>query len=187
PKALTEVKIADENKANQKEILIEDNCTVTIAQFQPKAKELRTILMILKMNNDLERMGDHAVNISKNSLVLLEQPKINSLTHIPEMGKKALNMLKDSITSFINEDALLAKAVCERDDEVDNYRKIILSELLKHMHDDPQKIDRAIRLINISKDIERIADLATNICEDVLYMVAGRVIKHHHEENLQKK
>lgn len=179
---LQQVMEKDEPRANNIEIELDELCTVLIAQFEPKAKDLRTILMILKMNNDLERMGDHAVNIAQSSLFLIQRPPVKPLIDIPNMARTSMEMLRDGINSFVNEDARLAKTVCEKDSIVDGLRDQILRELITFMSSDPSTIERSIHLMRISSNLERIADLSTNICEDVIFMVEGRVIKHHKEE-----
>jgi phosphate transport system protein len=179
---LTEVIETDEPKANECEITIDELCTTMIAQYEPRAKDLRTILMIMKMNNDLERVGDHAVNIAECSLFLIERPSLKPLLDIPRMAEEAVGMLKDAIEAFIKEDALLAAMVCERDNIVDNLGQQILRELITFMGADPTTIERSMRLLNISRNLERIGDLSTNICEDVIFMVEGRVIKHHRDQ-----
>ncbi|MCX5817991.1 MAG: phosphate signaling complex protein PhoU [Proteobacteria bacterium] len=176
---LMEIIEKDEPIANDVEITIEDMCIGMIAQFQPKAKDLRTILMILKINNDLERAGDHAVNIAESGLFLNDRPQLKPLIDIPRMAQDSINMLKDSITSFINEDSPLAYNVCERDNEVDELGNQILRELITYMTCDPSTIERSLQLLKIARNLERIADLSTNICEDVIFMVDGAIIKHH--------
>jgi phosphate transport system protein len=178
---LKEVIEVQEPKANDMEIDIEEQGTVVMAKFQPTAKDLRLILMILKMNNDLERMADHAVNIAERSLFLIKNPMVKPLIDIPKTAEITIHMLKDSIDSFVKEDSRLAKSVCERDEKIDNLNDQILRELITYMFTDPSTIERSIKLIQISNNLERIADLATNICEDVIYIVEGRVIKHHRD------
>lgn len=172
----------DEPRANDYEIEIDEICTTLIVTLQPKAIDLRTILMIMKMNNDLERIGDHAVNISQSAFTLIDQPLVKPLIDIPRMADEAKHMINDAITSFINKDSHLAKTVCERDSVVDSLRNQIIRELITYMITDASTIERALHLLNISKNLERIADLSTNICEDVIFLVDARVIKHHHEE-----
>ena len=172
----------NEKKINELEIKIDELCINIIACFQPEAKDLRTILMILKMNNDLERIGDLAVNIAQSSLFLIERPEVKKLIDIPRMAEESVNMLHDSISAFINEDTKLAIDVVKRDDLVDGLRDQILRELITYMAQDTMIIERAIHLIKISQNIERIADLSTNICEDVMYIVKGKVIKHHQSD-----
>jgi phosphate transport system protein len=168
-----------EPKANQEELDIEEQGTIVMAKFQPAAKDLRVILMILRMNNDLERMADHAVNIAERGLFLIESPLVKPLIDIPKMADITMHMLKDSIDSFVREDSDLAKKVCERDNKIDNLNDQIFRELITYMFSDPSTIERSIKLIQVSNNFERIADLATNICEDVIYIVEGKVIKHH--------
>lgn len=174
----------DEPKANEWELIIDELCTTLIAQYEPKAKDLRTILMIMKMNNDLERAGDHAVNIAESSLYLIERPSLKPLLDIPRMGEESVLMLKDAIDAFVKEDALLAAMVCERDNIVDNLGQQILRELITFMGADPATIERSMRLLNIARNLERIGDLSTNISEDVIFMVEGRVIKHNKEQDI---
>jgi phosphate transport system protein len=176
---LKEVIEEDEMKCNDLEIEIDGMCIHIIAQFEPRAKHLRTIFLALKMNNDLERMGDHAVNISQSGLFLISKPQVKPLLDIPRMAEEVSKMLEDSLKSFVNEDAALAKSVCERDDIIDDYRDQIVRELITYMVSDPSTIERALHLIRISGNLERIADLTTNICEDVIFMVKGELIKHH--------
>jgi phosphate transport system protein len=175
---LLEVLQVDEPRTNEIEIEIDEMCINLIARFQPEARDLRTIIMILKMNNDLERIGDMAVNISESALYLIERPQVKPMIDLPKMAEETIQMLKDGIDSFIKSDAKLAKSVCERDDIVDAYRDQILRELITYMISDPTTIERAIHIERISRNLERIADLATNIGEDVVYIVEGKIIKH---------
>ncbi|MEO0276183.1 MAG: phosphate signaling complex protein PhoU [candidate division WOR-3 bacterium] len=179
---LKEVIEKDEDFANELEIKIDDLVIATIAKYEPKGKDLREVLMILKINNDLERMADHAVNISESALFLVPRPQVKPYIDLPRMAEETIRMLKDSIDSFIEEKSELAKNVCQRDDIVDSLRDQIVRELITYMINDPSTIERSIHLIKISQNLERIADLATNICEDVIFIVNGKVIKHHHEE-----
>jgi len=179
---LLEVIEKDENLANEKEIELDELTISLIAQYAPKAKDLRTIMMISKMNNDLERMGDLAVNIAESALFLIEKPLVKPLIDIPRMAEESVKMLKDAISSFIDENPRLAKTVCERDYIVDGLRDQVLRELVTYMTSDPHTIERSLHLLRISRCLERVADLSTNICEDVIFMVEGRIIKHHREE-----
>ncbi len=172
-----------EPKMNELEIEMDEFCINLIALHQPEAGNLRTILMVLKMNNDLERIGDLAVNISESALFLIERPPVKPLIDIPRMAEETINMLKDAVDSFINKDVNMARSVCERDEIVDNLRDQIFRELITYMSSDPSTIERSIHLIRISRSLERIADLATNISEDVIFMVKGKVIKHRKDEN----
>jgi phosphate transport system protein len=182
PLLLTEVIEKDEPKANETEILIDGLCTTIIAQYEPKARNLRTILMVMKMNNDLERAGDHAVNIAECSLYLIERPELKPLLDIPRMAEEAVGMLKNAVDAFIKEDSALASMVCLRDNIVDNLGQQVLRELITFMAADPATIERAMRLLNIARNLERLGDLSTNISEDVIFMVEGKVIKHHKDQ-----
>ncbi len=182
-KILEDVINKDEPRMNKLEIELDEFCTNLIALYQPEAGDLRTILMILKMNNDLERIGDLAVNISESALFLIEKPLVKPLIDIPRMAENVVNMLKNAVDSSINKDTELAKSVCEKDEIVDNLRDQILRELITYMSSDPLTIERSIHLIRISRSLERIADLSTNISEDVVFMIDGKIIKHHKDEN----
>lgn len=168
----------DESKANNFETKIEEMCTTFIARYQPIAGNLRTVLMILKMNNDLERVADHAVNISESGLFLIERPQVKPYIDLPKMAETTIQMLKDSIDGFIEEDSMRARSVCRRDEIVDDLQDNILEELISIMGRDPSVIERSVHLIRIVRNLERVADLSTNICEDVVFMVEGNVIKH---------
>ncbi|HPI93505.1 MAG TPA: phosphate signaling complex protein PhoU [Deltaproteobacteria bacterium] len=176
---LKEVIERDEPRANDFETDLDERCVSVIAQHQPAGRSLRTILMVLHINSTLERIGDHAVTVAESAMFLIGQPPVKQLIDIPHMAEVVKTMISDSITSFINDDAVLAKSVCERDDIVDGLRNQILRELITYMTSDPTTIERALQLMKIASNLERVADLATNICEDVIYMVKGKVIKHH--------
>jgi phosphate transport system protein len=182
PDLLHDVIQLDEPRANTYEIELDEKSVFIIAQHQPTGKALRTIIMILHINSTLERIGDHAVTIAESGLFLIEQAPVKSLIDIPRMADVVKTMIADSITSFINEDAELARSVCERDNIVDGLRTQIIRELITFMTSDPSTIERALHLMKIASNLERIADLTTNICEDVIYMVKGQVIKHHKDE-----
>jgi len=175
---LLEVIETDEPRENMLEIEIDEACIQLTACYQPQAKHLRTLMMIGKINNDLERMGDEAVNIAEGALFLIEKPEVKPLIDIPRMAHEAGGMLGDSLNSFLKEDTNLARRVCERDDIVDGLRDQILRELVTFMASDPATIQRSLYLIRISRSLERIADLSTNICEDIIYMVDAKNIKH---------
>ena len=181
---LLEVIEKDEPLANNYELEMDEICTNLIAQFQPNSKNLRLILMVSKMSTDLERMGDHSVNIVQSALKLIEEPDVKPFTDLPKMGEITIGMLSDGITSFVNEDGKLAKAVCERDNIVDELKDSITDELKAVMKKDTSTVDRSLNLLRITGNLERIADLSTNIGEDVLFLAEGRVIKHHKEEQL---
>ncbi len=182
-KTLLQVIEEDEPRANKFELDIDEFCTTLIAQFQPMAKDLRTILVIYNMNNALERMGDHMVNIAESALELIKHPPIKPFIDIPRMNDLVKQMLADSINSFINNDPVLAKDICERDSIIDGLRDQIMRELITFMAENPAIIGECIHILRIAENLERIADLTTNICEDVIFMLQGRVIKHHSNDS----
>ena len=167
-----------ENSVNEMEIDIEEDCTGIIATNQPEAKNLRTILMILKMNNDLERMGDLSVSIANSAEYLIRKPIFKRLVNIPAMSEATIKMVQDSLAAFMNEDSDLAKQVCINDDIVDDLKDDTYRILITYMLEDPTTIKRAIQINKISSNLERIADLSTNIAEDTVFIAEGKVIKH---------
>ena len=178
----TEV-IADlEPKINELHLELDDRALQLLALQQPMAVDLRFITGSMKINSDLERMGDQAVNIAQCALSLISQPALQPLIDIPRMAGMAEKMVKDALDAFMRRDTELAREVVLRDDEVDSYRDLIFRELIAHMIKDPRHIVQALDLILVSRNLERIADHATNIAEDVIYMVLGRDIRHHAEE-----
>jgi phosphate transport system protein len=175
---LVDVVEKNEKKANETEILIDELCILIIAQYGPKAKDLRAVLMSLRINNDLERIADHAVNTAESGLFLIGHPLVKPLLDIPRMAEASIAMLRDSVTAFINGDPDLAVSVCARDQVVDDLASQVLRELITYMIADPSTIERSLHLLKIARNLERTADLSTNIAEDVIYMIEGRVIKH---------
>ncbi len=171
--------IKSDAKINEMEIDIDNQCIKILALYHPEAEDLRTVSMIMKINNDLERIGDHAVNIAEKTIYLADKPPVKPLIDIPRMADKAIQMLQESLDAFVNKDAQLAIDVCKRDDEVDSLEPQIVRELVTYMISDPQTIDRSLTLILIAREIERVADLATNIAEDTFYIVSGKSLKHH--------
>ena len=172
-----------EEKVNHMEVEIEDAVLKLLALRQPAAGDLRLLTAILKINNDLERVADQAVNISENALDLLKSPPLKPLIDIPHMAHLAQKMIKNSIEAFVHQDPRLAEDVCRHDDEVDRINDQVFRELLTYMMEDPKSISRAVDLILVSRNIERIADHATNISEDVIFIVEGKNIKHHIQDN----
>ena len=183
---LAEDVIKSDEKVNEMEIEIDNQCIRILALLHPEAEDLRTVTMIMKINNDLERIGDHAANIAKMALYLADKPPVKPLIDIPKMAEKAIEMLQESLDSFVNKDAELAVQVCKKDDEVDALEPQIVRELVTYMISDPRTIDRALTLILIARGLERVADLATNIAEDAYYMASGKILKHHHTKTENK-
>ena len=171
--------IKADDAINMLEIEIDDMCLKFLALYQPTAGDLRFITSTLKINNDLERIGDLAVNVAQRTLDLLKIPPLKIRLNIPKMASASQGMLKDSLNAFVNKDSQLAYEVCKRDDEVDNLNHEIFMELLKCKPEDLTPVERVIDLVLVAKNLERVADHSTNICEDVIYMVDGKVIKHH--------
>ncbi len=176
--ARAEQVLQDDAVINQLEVEIEEQCLSLLARYQPEAKDLRTIAMVFKIVNDLERVGDQAVNVAERTLDLLKEPLLKPLIDLPRMAALAQQMLKESLDAFVQQEADLARAVCRRDDEVDRLNDQIYHELLVFMTRDPQTITRAMDLMLIGRHLERVADHATNIAEDVYYLVRGTTIKH---------
>lgn len=174
--------IASDDAVNMQEIKIDELSLKLLALHQPQAGDLRFITSIMKINSDLERIGDLAVNIAERTQELLKAPLLKPLIDIPRMAKIAQDMVKDSLDAFVNSDSDLARSVCQRDDQVDELNNQIFRELLTYMLQDSKTVERAVDLILVGRNLERIADHATNICEDVIYMVNGKNIKHHIEE-----
>ncbi len=172
--------ISTDEQVNAMEIEIDNLCVKILALYQPEAKDLRTVTMIMKVNNDLERIGDHASSISRMALFLADYPPIKPLVDIPKMADKAMEMLRESLDAFIRRDAKLAVVVCQKDDEVDNYEPQIVRELITFIMSDPSMLNMALRYIYVARHIERVADLATNIAEDAYYIATGEVLKHQH-------
>jgi phosphate transport system protein len=171
-----------DHEIDKREMAIEEQCIELIARHQPVGADLRFLIGVIKINNDLERMGDHAVNIATQVSYLIDKPRIKNVTNIWSMAREVKEMLKMSVESFMNNNVEKAQQVCERDNVVDEMRDEIIRILLTHMLEDPEKIGAAIPFLLVAKNLERIADLSTNICEDVIYIAQARVIKHHAEE-----
>jgi phosphate transport system protein len=160
------------------ELELDEASIQVLALHQPVARDLRLIAMTMRISNDLERIGDHAVNIAEAVGHLESQPRLGRFHELDEMARIARKMLADALDAFIRGDTTLARDVCERDDQVDNLLDGLFRVLLTHMMEDPRRIGPAMSLILASRNLERIADLATNIAEDVVYLVEGQTIKH---------
>ncbi len=182
PDTLNDIIEKEEPRANEFEVELEEECTSLIAQHQPMAKELRTILMVRSMTNDLERMADHAVNIAEASLECIGLSTTGQDDELSRLFDKTIRMVDDAVRSFIEADAGLGKQVCEADEAVDQLATDILERISVSMTKDPFTIEQSLCILKIAGNLERIADLSTNIGEDVIYMTEGRVIKHHMAE-----
>ncbi|MFA5240131.1 MAG: phosphate signaling complex protein PhoU [Phycisphaerae bacterium] len=164
------------------EVEIEEDCLKILALHQPVAIDLRFIVTVLKINNDLERIGDLAVNIAERAVFLAGQPKINISTDLADMAHTAQSMLKRSIDALINHDAELAHKVCASDNIVDKMNRQMYLKTQKAILENPEHISSLIHLLSTSRHLERIADHTTNIAEDVIYMIEGQIARHRTEE-----
>lgn len=172
--------IESDGGINELEIEVDDICHRLLALHQPMAGDMRFITSAMKINSDLERMGDMAVNIAERAITLNELPPLKPLIDIPRMAAIAQEMVKFALDSLVKKDPVAAKRICERDDEVDQLNDQIIRELLSYMIEDRSAITRALNLIFVSRYLERLADHATNVAEDVIYMVQGKDIRHRH-------
>jgi phosphate transport system protein len=170
--------IERDREVNQLDILIDEECLKVIALHQPAAGDLRLVTTALKINTDLERIGDMAVNVCERAIELNEEPTLKPYIDIPRMAKEAQAMVRTSLDSFVQRDTRAAALVIDQDDVVDALAHQVYRELLSYMAEDPKTISRATKILLISKYLERIADHATNIAEMVVFMVDGRMIRH---------
>ncbi len=171
----------NEALVNQKEIEIDELATRMLALFQPMARDLRFITAVIKINNDLERMGDLAVNITERALTLMREPAVKPLIDIPRIADLAESMVHRALDAFAKHDAEMARDVLLADDAVDRLRDAVYDELLSFMQEERSTINRAVSLMFIAQNLERIADHSTNIAEDVLFAVKGIDVRHHAE------
>jgi phosphate transport system protein len=174
--------IAGDRVIDGMEVEIEDQCISLLALQQPMARDLRMLTSALKIANDLERVGDHAVNIAQGAERLLQARPIAPEPELVDMARLAREMLSDALEAFIRGDAAAGRAVCLRDDKVDALHDSVFRILLTHMMEDPHMIGAGMELFLVSRNLERVADLATNIGEDVVFLVEGKSIKHHAED-----
>ncbi len=171
--------IDEDGKLDALELEIEEMAVGLLALQQPMARDLRFITTTMKIANDLERVGDHAVNVAETVHYILEGPRFPTLPEIDEMARSATEMLSQSLDAFLRGDVVLAREVLRRDDRVDEIHGNNFRILLTHIMEDPRRIGVGMDLLLVSGNLERIADLATNISEDTVYLVEGRSIKHN--------
>lgn len=175
--------INTDNKIDELELAIDERCIDLIALYQPMAGDLRFITTGMKINAELERIADLAVDISQRVLELVDKPLLKPLIDIPKLSTVAQKMVQDSIDSFVKRDVDLAGKVVLADSEADQLRNLVQEELINdYMARDASTANRAVSLLLIARHLERICDHATNIAEDVVYMVKAKVVKHHREE-----
>jgi phosphate transport system protein len=171
-----------DHEIDRAEVEIEEDCLKILALYQPAAIDLRYVVGILKMNTDLERMGDLAVNIAERSAYLADKKGTDLFVDFTTMGEKTIAMVKKALDALIRMDAALAREVCAADDDIDIINREILISIQKHIEKNPKDVKPLIHLLLVSRHLERIADQATNIAEDVIYMTDGTIIRHHAED-----
>jgi phosphate transport system protein len=184
--SLVQTVLAHEEEMDLLCIEIDDRCFTQMALRQPMASDLRLLVASIKINSDLERIGDQAVSIALRARSLLNQPQLKPLIDIPRMATIVQEMVRNSLDAFVRQDPELARKVIDGDDEVDNLRDQVFRELLTYMMGDTATIPRALDLILISRNLERIADHATNIAEDVIYIVKGEDVRERGDKELRK-
>jgi phosphate transport system protein len=171
--------ISGDEPLNQMHLDVDDRCFRLLALYQPMAIDLRAIVAAVKINSDLERVGDLAVNIGEASRQYIDHAPLKELIDIPRMGTVAQTMLRDALDAYVNGDVALARAVLNADDELDSLKTHVFCELLRYMLQDPTTTEPSLDLILISRHLERIGDHATNIAEDVIFMVSAQDVRHH--------
>jgi phosphate transport system protein len=176
-----EVKAGDD-AIDQQEVAIEDECLKILALHQPVAIDLRFVVAVMKVNNDLERMGDLAINIAERAAYLSTHDPIQVPLDFERMVERVRSMLRESLESLVNLDSTQARRICLEDEEVDAINREMFVALQDLMFRQPETIKRAVHLLSASRHLERIADLATNIAEDVVFLVEGEVIRHRFED-----
>lgn len=175
---LAEKVINEDENIDKREVQVEENCLKVLALHQPVAADLCFIVTVLKVNNDLERMGDLAVNIAERALYLAAHPQLEVTPDFTQMAKDVRNMVRASLDSLTNKDTELAREVLAMDDKVDEANRNMFEIMEEQMRKDPDTVKRAGCFLSISRHLERIADPATNIAEDVVFMVEGELIRH---------
>ena len=180
--ALAQRVIARDEEIDRMEVEVEEECLKILALYQPVAADLRFVVAVLKINNDLERMGDLARNIAKRVSQLAAGPSYELPPEIRTMAMQAQAMVKECLDAVVNGDPTLARQVREEDDIVDDARQTIQRRVLEGIRADPDSVESLLRINSVSKHIERIADMATNIAEDVVYMVEGDIVRHRATE-----
>lgn len=180
--ALAERVAASDDEIDEMEVEVEEECLKTLALYQPVAADLRFVVAILKINNDLERMGDLAANIAKRVIYLARHDHVEIPADMRTLAAQAQSMVKRSLDALVNQDAELAQQVRDDDDEVDALRRAINSQIKARMLESPEETDVLMKLHSVTKHLERLGDMATNIAEDVIYMVEGAIVRHRHDD-----
>lgn len=185
-RALAENVIEGDNETDRREVQIEEECLKLLALHQPVARDLRFVVAVLKMNNDLERMGDFAVNMAERVLFLASTRQVPVPRDLLMMAQKVTSMVHRSLDSLIESNATLARAVILADDEVDELRNQIFSAVMDEIRADVERLEQWVQLLSAVRYLERIADLATNIAQDVIYLVEGDVVRHQNISEVGK-
>jgi len=175
--------INSDDVVDHSEVALEEQCLKILALHQPVAGDLRFIISALKINNELERVADLAVNIAERSLVIMRQKVIDAPFDYTHMAQKSRDMLTRAIDSLIKMDTALAQEVCQADDEVDELNRDVYTQVYRLIKEQPENVEILINYVSVSRHLERIADYATNIAEDVIYMVEGRIIRHQPDDS----
>ncbi len=174
-----------EPEVNRREVLIEEECLKILALHQPVAVDLRRVATVLKVNSDLERIGDLAVNIGERTAALASHPAFDIPPTLEQMSSMAIAMVRDALDAFVDLDADRARAVCEHDDRVDDCNRQVIAELYEVMRARSDLVEAALHFFSAARHVERIADHATNIAEDVIYLVEGEITRHRSEAALR--
>jgi phosphate transport system protein len=175
---LAETVLGEEDAINEMQIEIDERVQRLLALTQPMAADLRFLLAVSRINGDLERIGDQAVNIAQSAMRVLRHPQVKPYVDLPRMSELAEGMVRDSLNALVRGDIDLARSVLQRDDQVDRLRDQLFRELLTYMMENSAVVFAAFELILVAKNLERVADHATNIAEDVIYMVEGHDVRH---------
>lgn len=183
---LAEQVIANDDRIDQMEVEVEEEGLKMLALYQPVAVDLRFIVVVIKINNELERIGDVAVNIAERALFLANEASTERFFNFTPMADRTKAMLKESLDALVNMDPALAKRVCKADDEVDAMNRDVYQRVNDGVKEHPEMVDALVHILGVSRHLERIADLATNIAEDVVYMVTGEIVRHHIEDFAQE-
>ncbi|MXZ70962.1 MAG: phosphate signaling complex protein PhoU [Acidobacteria bacterium] len=179
---LAEQVLGGDKSINDFEIEIDKRCYELLVNYHPDAEDVRVVVSGLKINSDLERIGDFAINIAEATFRYLQHPPVKPLIDIPRMADLAQGMLRDSLNAYVRHGTSLAREVLDRDDELDGLKEQVFRELLSYVLQNPATTEPALELILISRHLERIGDHATNVAEEVIFMVSGRDVRHHAQE-----
>ena len=176
--------VAEDMAIDRLELQVESQCLNFLGLQQPVARDLRSLVAAIRISNHLERIGDHAVNIAQSAARLSSLPAMKPFDDLTRMAERTVAMLRDAVSAWLDHNTLLAKQICERDSEIDTLKAQIFAKLTTMMLHDPEAVPRALEQVLVSRNLERIADLATNIAEETIFVTEARVIKHHADESI---